>query len=302
MAKDHYDTLGVSRTASDDEIQKAYRKLARQFHPDRNPGDKQAEAKFKEIAAAYDVIGDKEKRQQYDQFGEAGPGMGGGFNFRGAPGGNVSQEDAERIFRQFFGGAGGGEGENPFGAFFGGGGPGTGGRRRSRTPQPPPPQEAEVRVPFTTAATGGSLDLNINGEQVSVKVPAGVEEGQVLRLGGRAPGGGDLHLRIRIEPHEHFRIEDGLLVLPVPISVSEAILGATIDVPLLEGGKAAVKVPPGTSTGRKLRLKGKGIKGGDCHIRLEVHVPHAVDEKSQELIREFADRNPDHPRHSHFWR
>jgi curved DNA-binding protein len=302
MANDLYETLGVKRAASDGEITKAYRKLARQFHPDRNPGDKAAEARFKEVQSAYDVLSDKTKRAQYDQFGNAdgpGPGGPGGFHFRGGPAGapGFDPADAERIFEQFFGGgAGGGGGFNP----FGGGSSGSGrGRRRA---EPPPPQETEIPVPFETAMQGGTLDLNIAGQSVSVKIPAGMEDGKALRLAGQAPGGGDLLLRIRIGPHEHYVIEDGQLVISVPISVSEAILGGAVDVPLLDGSKIAVKVPPGTSSGRKLRLRGKGIKGGDAYVRLQVMVPAETSDKAKELIREFAQQQPDDPRAGPFWK
>lgn len=297
MATDFYDTLGVKKTATDDEIQKAYRKLARQYHPDRNPGDKAAEAKFKEIQGAYDVLSDKEKRQQYDQFGAAGPQFGGGpggFNFGGAGGGpQMDPGMAEKIFRQFFGGGGGGFPGFDEETIRGGGG---GGRRRRA--QPPPPQEAEVSVPFLTAANGGSINLRVDGQTISVKVPPGISDGQVMRLAGQAPAGGDLHLRVRVEPDEHFLVEEGTLILDVPITVSEAILGATIDVPLLAGGKAAVKIPAGTSSGMKLRLKGKGIKGGDCFIRAKVMVPSKPDTKVQELAQAI---DQDNPRSGGFW-
>src|SRR5436189_2944804 len=164
MAQDLYDVLGVSRTASDDEIQKAYRKLARQHHPDRNPGDKAAEARFKDISAAYEVLSDKQKRAQYDQFGAAGPGYPngageGGFHFGGGPGGfqSVDPETAERIFGQFFGGGGGMGGGSPFGDLgdlLGGAtrGRSGGGRRTRQRAAAPQAVEAEVTVPFSTAA------------------------------------------------------------------------------------------------------------------------------------------------------
>jgi DnaJ-class molecular chaperone len=297
MATDFYDILGVKKSATEDEIQKAYRKLARQYHPDRNPGDKAAEAKFKEIQTAYEVLSDKEKRQQYDQFGAAGPQFGGGpggFNFGGAGGGpQMDPSMAEKIFRQFFGGGGGFPGFDE--ETIRGAGSGSGRRRRA---QPPPPQEAEVSVPFLTAANGGSINLRVDGQTISVKVPAGISDGQVMRLAGQAPGGGDLHLRIRVEPDDHFVVEDDQLILDVPITVSEAILGATIDVPLLSGGKAAVKIPPGTSSGMKLRLKGKGIKGGDCFIRAKVMVPSKPNEKVRELAQAI---DQDNPRTGGFW-
>jgi DnaJ-class molecular chaperone len=296
MANDLYDVLGVKRSASDAEITKAYRKLARQFHPDRNPGDKAAEARFKDVQSAYDVLGDKTKRAQYDQFGSAdgaGPGPG-GFHFRTGQGGvpGFDQAEAERIFEQFFGGGAGG-GFNP----FGGGSPGRG-RRRAE----PPGQESEITVPLETAVQGGTLDLSIAGQSVSVKIPAGMEDGKALRLAGQAPGGGDLLLRIKIAPHEHYVIDNGQLIVNVPISLSEAVLGGAVDVPLPDGSKIAVKVPPGSSSGRKLRLRGKGIKGGDAYVQLQVTVPAEPNDTAKALIREFAEQHSENPRTGDFWR
>lgn len=298
MANDLYDLLGVKKSASDSDITKAYRKLARQHHPDRNPGDKAAEAKFKEIQSAFDVLGDATKRAEYDQFGSTGgPGSGGpgGFHFRGSPGGQgFAAGDAQRIFEQFFGG--GGAGSNPFGG-MGGSGPG-----RRRQAEPPPPQESEITIPFEKAVQGGPLDLNIAGQSVSVKIPAGMEDGKALRLAGQAPGGGDLLLRIRVGPHEHYAVEDGQLIVAVPISLPEAVLGGPVDVPLPDGSQVSIKVPPGTSSGRKLRLRGKGIKGGDAYVRFQVMVPAEPSDKAKELIQEFAKHHADNPRTSPFWK
>lgn len=290
MANDLYSVLGVSRTATDDEIHKAYRKLARQHHPDRNPGDKAAESKFKEVQAAYDVLSDKAKREEYDQFGAVG-GRGGpagpGPNFGGGGGQPFGAGGGFFDLRDLFGGAFGGDESNPFAAS---------GRRGSRKSRARPPQEAEVTIPFEIAALGGPLNLRVDGQEVAVKVPPGMEDGKVLRLVGQGAGGADLHLRVRVLPHDRFRIEDGNLAVTVPISISEAVLGATIDVPLLEGGLASVKIPPGTSAGAKLRLKGKGIKGGDAFVALKIVVPKNVNERGQELIREFGALYPENPR------
>jgi len=289
MANDPYSVLGVSRTASDDEIQKAYRKLARQHHPDRNPGDKAAETKFKEVQAAYDILGDKAKREEFDQFGAVGgrPGPAGpGPNFGGPGGSPFGSGGAFFDLRDLFGGAFGGEEANPFASAG----------RRGRKTRARPPQEAEVTVPFEIAALGGPLNLRVDGQDVSVKVPPGLEDGKILRLAGQGSGGADLHLRVRVLPHDRFRIENGDLTVTVPISIPEAVLGAAIDVPLLEGGFATVKVPPGTSAGAKLRLKGKGIKGGDAYVLLKIVVPRSVSERGQELIREFGKLYPDNPR------
>ncbi len=290
MPRDYYEVLGVSKTASSDEIKKAYRKLARQYHPDRNPGDKAAEAKFKEIQEAYDVLSDKEKRAKYDQFGFAEPGMGGGAGPGGfhwsSEGASIDPEDLSELMRQF--GFGGFASDIPRG-------------RAGRTRRRPEPAEAEATVPFLTAALGGSLSLSIDGRKVDVKVPAGIETGKKLRLAGQAPGGGDLILRINVEPHRFFRREGNNVVLEVPISLAEATLGGKIDVPTLDGQHLSVKVPPGTSSGSRLRLRGKGILGGDQYIEIRVVVPKVEDERGKQLIEELTKLYPQHPRAGLGW-
>ena len=307
MPRDLYEVLGVKKDASEEDIKKAYRKLARQYHPDRNPGDKQAESRFKEVQEAYDVLSDKSKRSNYDRFGtaEPGAGFGGGrggpgpgnfhFNWGGGPGGaqQVDPAEAADLFRQFFGGGGGGEGGPDLSELFGQQRP-RGGRGR----RPPPAQEveSEVTIPFQTAALGGSVNLQVDGRELSVKIPAGIEEGQSLRLQGQAPGGGNLRLVIHVAPHPYFRREGNNLVLEVPLSLPEAVLGTKVDVPTLDGTMLAVKVPPGTSSGSRLRLRGKGIKGGDQYIEIKIVAPAPKDERSRELIEEFARLNPQSPR------
>jgi DnaJ-class molecular chaperone len=309
MPRDYYEVLGVKRDATDDEIKKVYRKLARQHHPDRNPGDKSAATRFKEIQEAYDVLSDKDRRAKYDRFGFAGSGSQGGtgpFQWGGAgPGAggfqNVDPEEAADVLRQFFGGMG-----------ADGAGPGGGtqfedlfGQRRgrgSRRPRPAPDLESELTVPFNIAALGGTVGLNVDGTNLDVKVPAGVKDGQALRLQGQAPGGGNLLLKIRVAPHPYFRRDGNDLILEVPISLAEAVLGGKVEVPALDGTHLTVKVPPGSSSGGRLRLRGKGINGGDQYIELRVVVPSKVDERSRGLIQEFAERNPQDPRVEAPWR
>ncbi len=286
---DYYKALGVDKRASAEEIKKAYRKLARQYHPDRNPGDKQAEAKFKEIQQAYDVLGDKKKRSQYDQFGTAGPeagfGGGGGPTFHWETGDGAGIDPSE-IFSQFFGGMGG------MGA-----GPGRRARGgRTRRPQPAESYETEVAIPFQTAALGGSIDLRIDGKELAVKIPAGIEEGKKLRLQGQGPGGADLSVLIRIQPHPYFRREGNDILLEVPLSLSESVLGTRLDVPTLDGTRLTVKIPPGTSSGTRLRLRNRGIRGGDQYIETKVIVPAPANDRSRELIEEFARLSPQSPR------
>jgi DnaJ-class molecular chaperone len=301
MPRDYYETLGVKRDATEEEIKKAYRKLARQYHPDRNPGDKQAEARFKEVQDAYDVLSDKAKRAQYDQFGFVGPGAGFGgpggggttFHFGGGPGGaeGMDPQQAAELFSQLFGGGGNAGGFDMGGLFN------RRGRGGTRTRRPPAEDvEAEVTLPFLTAAQGGTVDLTVGGHELSVKIPAGVTSGQTLRLAGQAPGGGNLLLKLRVEEHPYFRREGKDLVLEVPLSLAEAVLGARVDVPTLDGTRLTVKVPPGTSSGSRLRLRGKGIKGGDQYIEIKIVVPAPKDERGRELIEEFARLNPQNPR------
>jgi DnaJ-class molecular chaperone len=293
MPRDYYEVLGVPRSASEADIKKAYRKLARQHHPDRNPGDKQAEARFKEVQEAYDVLGDKTKREQYDRFGFAGPqgGMPGGGPFRGGGQGfefqGIDPNDLASILRQF---GGGGEEGPDLGSLFG-----QRARGRSRRARPAD-AEAEVTIPFTAAALGETMTLRVGDRELEVRIPAGIEDGKRLRLGGQGPGGADLYVKVHVEPHPYFRREGNNVILDVPLSVSEAILGTRVDVPTLDGTRLTVKVPPGTSSGARLRLRGKGIAGGDQYIEVKVVVPRADDARSRELIEEFARLHPQDPR------
>jgi DnaJ-class molecular chaperone len=304
MPRDYYEVLGVPRDAAEADIKKAYRKLARQHHPDRNPGDKQAEARFKEVQEAYEVLSDEKKRKQYDRFGFVGPesapgGAGAGpFRWGGGEGpggfefGNIDLGDLGNLFGQFgrMGGVGGDAAEAFAGRTRGRG-------RRAR----PPAAEAEVRIPFLQAALGGKVTLQVDGHELELTVPAGVEDGQKLRLGGQGPGGADLIVRLRVEPHPYFRREGHNVVLEVPLTVAEAVLGARVDVPTLDGTHLTVKVPPGTSSGARLRLRGKGIAGGDQLVEVKVVVPKEVDARGRELIEEFARLYPQNPRAGLGW-
>jgi DnaJ-class molecular chaperone len=319
MPRDYYDVLGVGRKASDQEIKNAYRKLAREYHPDRNPGDKEAEAKFKEVQQAYDVLSDPQKRAQYDQFGPGFEGMGAGprggpgggtFRWGGGPAGgfsNVDPEEAQAIFEQIFGGAGLGG----LGGFGFGGGP-TAGRGRARGRGAPPQDvEQDIDVDFLTAARGGTVDLLIqrgNGkpERIAVDIPAGVADRTRLRLKGQGQAGGDLYVRVHIRPHPYLRREGQDLILDLPISVAEAILGTKVDVPTLEGA-VTLTVPPGTSSGQRLRIRGRGLPSpgggppGDQYVEIKVMVPRGIDEESRRLMEEFARRNPQDPRANVRW-
>jgi DnaJ-class molecular chaperone len=306
MPRDYYEVLGVPRSAGDDEIKKAYRKLARKHHPDRNPGDKQAEATFKEVQNAYDVLSDSEKRARYDRFGTAdatGPNFGGAggapggfhYDFGNGPGG-AQQIDPEMLNDLLRGFGGGGD----FGDIFGRAGS-RGRGRPGRGKAPSQAVESEVAIPFETAATGGKVTLDVDGTQISVKIPPGVESGKTLRVQGQAPGGGDLLLKLRVQPHAYFRREGNDLLLDVPLSLSEAVLGAKVEVPTIDGSRLIVKVPPGKSGGDRLRLRGKGVNGGDQYLIFRVKVPEHVGDRGRELIEEFTKLHPQEPRQGEPW-
>ncbi len=173
-----------------------------------------------------------------------------------------------------------------------------GGRRRSA---PPPEQTAEVSIPFLVAAQGGSVDMQVNGKVIGVKIPPGAEEGQTLRLRGQAPGGGDLLIKLKVEPHKYFQRDGKNILLEVPISISEAILGTKVDVPTIDGSHLTVKIPAGTSSGARLRLREKGIQGGDQYIEIKIASTPPKDDRSREIVEEFARLNPQNPREGLGW-
>lgn len=313
MPRDPYEVLGVSKSASADEIQKAYRKLSKKHHPDRNPGDKAADSAYKEVQEAYEILGDATKKARFDEYGFAGPpqggfpgggfqggfpggGFGGGFPGGGVGGPNIDPEMAEELFKRFVGGGGGMGGEGPdLGDLFGGGRRGRAKTRGRR--QPMEPIEAEVSVPFDVAANGGSIGIQIGNDHIDVKIPAGIDDGKKLRVKGDDTRPRDVLLKVKIAPHPYFRREGNDILLDVPISVVEAILGGKVEVPTIGGERLEVKVRPGTSGGSRLRLRGKGINGGDQYLVFKLLVPPGeVDEASRKLIEEFAAKNPQTPR------
>lgn len=313
MPRDPYDVLGVSKSATAEEIQKAYRKLSKKYHPDRNPGDKAADASYKEVQDAYEILGDATKKSNFDQFGFAGPSQGfpgggdfsGGFpgGFSGAGGGQtIDPQMAEELFKRFTGGGGvGGEGFD-LGDLFGAGRRRGGKSQAHRRRAPAEPVEAEVTVPFEVAANGGSIALQVGEDKIDVKVPAGFEDGKKLRVKGDESRPRDVILKVKVAPHAYFRREGNDVLLDVPISIAEAVLGGTVEVPTVAGERLGVKVRPGTSGGARLRLRGKGIAGGDQYLVFKVLVPHGeVDEASKKLIEEFAKKHPQHPRANVHW-
>ena len=295
--KDFYKILGVAKDVSDAELKKVYRKLARQYHPDSNPGDAKAEAKFKEISEAFSVLSDKEQRKEYDAVramgggarftgGAGGPGAGAGFP-GGFPGGGAGGAGFEDVFANLFGGGGGRGG-------FGGFGPQRGADLTMNT-----------TVDFIDSIQGATLRLRLRdvGEPTSVKVPAGVQDGQKIKLRGKgqpSPNGGepgDLLISVKVKPHPVFIRDGNNLRVNVPVTFAEAVLGATIQVPTLGGEPVKLKVAPGTPNGRVLRVKGKGVQSakgaGDLLATVDIAVPSHVSEKASKALEEFAALLPD---------
>jgi molecular chaperone DnaJ len=305
--KDFYAVLGVAKTVSEAELKKVYRKLAREFHPDSNPGDAKAEARFKEISEAYTVLSDPQTRQEYDQIRA----MGGGARFTsGAPGGGAGFED---MFGGLFGGGNGRVrfqtgGEDIFGGLFGGGGGGFPGQRQS--PSKGADLTASITIDFRTAIHGGEVSLDLRGQKpLKVAIPAGVNDGQKIRVRGKGEasmtGGpiGDLVLAVTVRDHPVFDRDGENLRIDIPVSIAEAVLGATIEVPTLEGERVKVKVPANTPSGRVLRVKGHGVpvkgKQGDLLATILIVTPDTISEKSKKLIQEFAAANEgENPRDS----
>ena len=302
MPRDLYEVLGVSKTASADDVKSAYRKLAQKFHPDRNPGDKEAEAKFKEVSTAYEVLSDADKRAKYDRFGHAGPQMGGPPGGGGFPGGfggqTMDTAAAEELFRNLFGG---GAGEVSFEDLLGGGRR-TRSRGGNRRPRVPEPLDAEVTVPFDTAARGSTVSISVGDREIAVKIPPGLADGKKLRVPASATGGPDVHLTVRIAPHSYFARTGNDVSLEVPVGVAEAVLGGKVEVPTPDGGRVDVKVPPGTSSGSKLRLRGQGVAGGDFYLVFKIITPTGLSDEAKDLMTRFAKAAPYDPQANAPWR
>ncbi|MDE1170692.1 MAG: J domain-containing protein [Verrucomicrobium sp.] len=312
--RDYYKTLGVSKTASEDEIKSAFRKLARKYHPDVAKDKTAAEEKFKEINEAYEVLGDAEKRRKYDQLGAdwdqpgggvppryhyARPGQGGGaehfeFNFGGT--------GFSDFFEAFFGRAGGGM---P-------GGFGRGGAQFH--PERGEDIEGDILVTLEEAMRGSTRPVTVRRtdprtgaettQTFQVRIPPGIREGQRIRLAGQGDAGsggaGDLYLNVRLARHPDFRVSGDDLYYELPLAPWEAVLGASVTVPTLEG-TAALRIPPGAGAGQKLRLRGQGLpkregKRGDLYAVLAIEVPTKVDEAEQALWQQLAERSSFRPR------
>jgi len=304
--KDFYKTLGVSKDISEADLKKTYRKLARKYHPDSNQGDAKAEAKFKEVSEAYSVLSDTEQRREYDEiramgsgarFTAPGTGGAGGFDdvFSRFGQGGGQQQNFDDIFSMFSQG-GGSFGSGRFGQP-------TGGYRGFGGPQKGADVTATTTLDFITAVQGDTITLQSGeGKPFKVKVPAGVKDGQKIRLRGRgrpSPDGGetgDIVVTVKVRPHPVFT-RDGLnLRLTVPVTFTEAALGATIEVPALGGETVKLRVAPGTPSGRVLRVKGRGVatsKGtGDLLAELQIAVPSHLDDAAREALQKFQDLEP----------
>ncbi|MFF1251964.1 DnaJ C-terminal domain-containing protein [Pseudarthrobacter sp. NPDC058329] len=299
--KDFYAILGIAKDASDADIKKAYRKLARQHHPDTNSGDTASEKKFKDISEAYSVLSDPEERQQYDAIRA----MGGGARFApgGAGGGNGGFED---MFGGLFTGNTGRHsgGFNPsaggippeFADLFGGGFGGSPGFQR--TPQKGADRTASTSISFSGSIRGTTIGLREpSGEVIDVRVPPGIKDGQKVRVRGKgqpgAAGNGDLVVAVSVKPHEFYTRDGDNLRVHVPVTFPEAALGADIEVPTIEGEKVRVRVPAGTPSGRTLRVKGKGVKTskgtGDLLVTIDVAVPKNLNKEAEAAVKAFAD-------------
>lgn len=323
MAEDYYKILGVRRDASQGQIQKAYRELARKYHPDVNPGDKAAKQKFQQIQSAFDVLNDPEKREMYDRYGSAfettgaggprggptwGPGPGaGGFRFEDIDlsqlfGGRFGEESPggfQDIFSQFRRAGGRGAGKTT-----------TGARGRGAD------LHHQLDIPFKTAISGGEAQLTVRRqsgrtETIAVKIPAGIEDGKKIRIRGQGEPGrrggppGDILITVRVAPHPLFQRRGNHLYVKVPVTLAEAALGAKVELPTPRG-IVALRVPAGSSGGTKLRLKGHGVAPkngppGDLLAEIQIVLPKQLAQADRQAIREFAQRYPQDPRASLRW-
>ena len=305
LTKDFYKILGVDKNADQAAIKKAYRKLARTYHPDQNPGDAAAEEKFKEVGEAYQVLSDPEDRKQYDAIRAMGSG---GPRFSPGAGGTGGFED---VFSTMFGGGGtqtfrteapGGAGgfEDFFSTMFGGGGGRGSGRKR---PQKGADVRATTSIPFKDAISGTTVQVTSGGQRMTARIPAGVTDGKTIRLRGKGDPGqnggesGDLLIKVSVEKHPVYTLDGKNVRLDLPITFPEAALGANVDVPTVDGGKVTVKIPAGSSSGTTLRVKGKGVAAssgtGDMLVTLKIVVPRKLAGDAKVAVEAFAEATKD---------
>lgn len=301
---DYYAVLGVDRKASGADIKKAYRKLAQKYHPDNNPDDSKAENKFKEVSEAYRVLSDDKQRAEYDRirqmvaaggFRQAGPG-GPGPGFGGFGGGGAQRVRVEDLGDMFSGGGF----EDLFSGLFGGAGAGSAGPGFRAAPSHGSDLETEATLSFTDAVQGTMVDVQLSDpgggppRTIKARIPPGVQDGSRIRLAGKGARGmnggpaGDLFVKIKVRPHKVFGRKGKDLTITVPVTFAEAALGAEIEVPTLDGGSVKVKIPAGTSSGKTLRVRGKGGPAGDLLVTVQVAVPAKLSKKSKELLKQLA--------------
>ena len=315
MAEDYYATLGVARGASAEEIKKAYRKLARENHPDLHPDDPKAKEKFQQVQNAFDVLNDPKKREMFDRYGSAYESMGGGgpqgprpWPGAGGRGGEAHEVNLEDLF-----GGGGGGFADLFKQF---GNRGARGGNRRPMPEEGADLEHDLSIPFASAILGGEAQIAVQRgdgrtETIRVKIPAGIEDGKKIRLRGQgepgANGGpaGDILIRVAIAPHPYCRRFGKRLEVSVPITLAEAIAGGKIDVPTPHG-TITLTVPPGSSSGRRLRVKGQGVKAGsgepgDLFAELEIVMPKNLSDDDRQQLAEIAQRYDENPRTELRW-
>jgi DnaJ-class molecular chaperone len=287
--RDYYEILGVPRTATAKDLKAAYRKLARKYHPDVNPGDKAAEASFKEVSEAFGVLSDPEKRSKYDRGGHEAFGAG----FDPAQGVRIDFEDL-----------GLSDLSDLFDLFGWGGATRARGRRRGGRGSD---VQLEMSLPFADAVHGTTVDLRLPhlpaGASTKVRIPPGIEDGGRIRIPGQGALShgngppGDAYVNVRVEPHPLFRREGSDLAVDVPVGIATATLGGEVEVPTLDG-RATIRIPPGTRSGQKFRLKGRGVPArgarpaGNLNAVVQIVTPKSIDERSRELLEEFARRNP----------
>jgi DnaJ-class molecular chaperone len=324
MAEDYYKTLGIPKNASPAEIQKAYRELARKYHPDMNPNDKTAKKKFQQVQAAFDVLNNPEKREMYDRYGSSFETMGGGpqgthtWNWSpgaGGPGGGFNPEDID--LSEFLGERFGGEMPGGLGDLFGQFRRGAGKSRKSAgAARRGEDLVHELQIPFATAVTGGEVQLAVQRptgktETLAVKIPAGIDEGKKIRIRGQGgPAGrggtaGDILITIHVAPHPFFQRRGNHLLVRVPITLSEAACGAKVEVPTPRG-TVKVSVPPGTSSGAKLRVKGHGIAPkngtpGDLLAEIQILLPKDLSKTDRDAIGVIDRKYPQEPRKDLSW-
>ena len=307
MAKDLYNILGVSKTATKAEIKSAYHKLARKYHPDVNKDNPSAAEKFKEISAAYDILGDEDKRKKYDNNeidADGKPtGFGAGYGNTYSGGGNPfgqggfysssGDQNANFDFSSIFG-------DDIFSAFNGGQGGRHGVSGASRRSRKGEDVSYTMRIDFLTAVRGGERQIALGGRNINVKIPSGTVDGQTLRLKGLGNPGhyggenGDVLITLNVDKHPYFGMEGQNITMELPITVKEAVLGAKITVPTIDG-QVAVKVPAYAGSGDKLRLKGKGVKNrngqGDQIITLKIVAPRIKNAELEKVLQTMPDEN-----------